>query len=85
MNQFTLARKLRSIEGLQEVRLEPVGGLVSPYFYIYGHVFLHGERYEFRTQIRVDEFHTADDVARLGASLLAAVAVANRKTAPKQQ
>lgn len=83
MNQFTLARKLRTIEGLHDVRLEPVGGVVSPYFNLVGRVFLHGEPFEFRTEIRVDEFHADEDVARLGASLLAAVAKANDKQAAK--
>lgn len=79
MNAQQIESKLRTVEGLHDIKLEPVSEVATPYFYLVGNVLLHGEPYFFKTEIKVTEFHTNDDVAQLGASLLAAVLRANQR------
>jgi hypothetical protein len=79
MNAATIQKKLRTIEGLHAIEVNPVSAVATPFFVIKGYVQFHGERFVFQTEIKITEFNTNEDVARLGASLLAAVAKADDK------
>lgn len=79
----TIQKKLRTIEGLHALELIPVSALATPFFYLRGYVQFHGERFVFQTEIKITEFQSDHDVARLGAALLASVAKANDKHVPQ--
>lgn len=84
MNARTIERKLRTIEALREVEVAPAHAVMTPYFDIKGKVHLYGEVYVFATQIDARQFITNEDVAKLGASILAAFQGAERKLAKQQ-
>jgi hypothetical protein len=79
VNARTIERKLRTIEGLQEVEVVPAHAVMTPYFDIKGKVHLYGEVYVFATQIDMRQFLSSMDVAKLGASILAAFQGAEKK------
>lgn len=79
MKAKDIERKLGTIEGLRNIRVMPISAVATPFFVVRGDVFLLGEPYALSTEIKITEFNSDNDVARLGASLLAAVAGASRK------
>lgn len=85
MNATQIQRKLRTVEGLHAIELIPVSNVATPFFHVRGYVDFQGERYVFQTEIKITEFNSEMEVARLGASLLAAVARANGKLQEQKQ
>lgn len=81
MHARHIQRKLNSVDGLRELRLEPISEVATPFYKIVGPVYLHGTPYHLETEIKVTEFNSNDEVARLGASLIAAIERATQKTA----
>lgn len=84
MNAQQIENKLRSIEGLRDLKLEPLSVVATPIYKVSGNVFLRGEPYRFETEITITDFRTNDDVARLGAGILGAFEGANRKISKQQ-
>lgn len=82
MNAQQIEQKLNSIDGLNFVVVEALHAVATPYFSVKGAVFMHGQMYNFETEIDVQQFQSNEQIARLGASLLASVEGAKRKLQP---